>query len=69
MRNNAETNSISNPKVWYSMLKTVIKVKKKEKKRKNWKKKREKRKKEKTLNYVKSVFGNKNRLLVHIWPC
>lgn len=49
MRNNAETNSISNPKVWYSMLKTVIKVKKKKKKkkRKNWKKKKRKEKERK----------------------
>lgn len=47
------------------MLKTVIKVKKRKKKKKIERKK-EKRERKKTLNYVKSVFGNKNRLLVHI---
>lgn len=45
------------------MLKTVIKVKKKKKKKLKEKKRKEK---ERILNYVKSVFGNKNRLLVHI---
>lgn len=45
MRNNAETNSISNPKVWYSMLKTVIKVKKKKEKEKIERKKEKRERK------------------------
>lgn len=48
MRNNAETNSISNPKVSYSMLKTVIKVNKKKKKKKLKEKKRKEKERKDT---------------------